>query len=154
MPSEMPVPPKTAVPPETAVPAKLSDGVVTLVPPAPAEAGTTGPLGPLRTFGIRAGRCVGSVALRFAAAGLAHGDVELTYELHPEARGRGFATRAVLLACAHARCEGARRAVVQTRAEDRAGAAVARRAGFLRRGQISHRDGTLLDWYVRDLDRL
>lgn len=140
MPAEMP---------ETA---KLSDGVVTLVPPAPADAPPL-PRDPLRSFGIRAGRCVGSVALRFEAAGLARGDVDVTYELHPEARGRGFATRAVLLACAHARCEGARRAVIQTSADDRAAAAVARRAGFLRRGQISQGDGTVLDWYVRELDR-
>ncbi|MGO4634401.1 GNAT family N-acetyltransferase [Streptomyces sp. 2RAF24] len=132
--------------------AKLSDGVVTLLPPPPAEAEPEG-RDPYRSFGIRAGRCVGSVGLRFAAAGLAHGDVDVTYRLHPEARGRGFATRAVLLACAHARCEGARRAVIQTPADDPAAAAVARRAGFLRRGQISHRDGTVVDWYVRELDR-
>ncbi|MEV0447984.1 GNAT family N-acetyltransferase [Streptomyces sp. NPDC050600] len=131
---------------------KLSDGVVTLLPPPPAEAEPEA-RDPYRSFGIRAGRCVGSVGLRFAAAGLAHGDVDVTYRLHPEARGRGFATRAVLLACAHARCEGARRAVIQTPADDPAAAAVARRAGFLRRGQISHRDGTVVDWYVRELDR-
>ncbi|MEV7281531.1 GNAT family N-acetyltransferase [Streptomyces sp. NPDC093111] len=138
-----------AEPPEAA---KLSDGVVTLLPPPPAEP-RAGAGEPFRSFGIRAGRCVGSVGLRFAATGLAHGDVDVTYRLHPEARGRGFATRAVLLACAHARCEGARRAVIQTPADDPAAAAVARRAGFLRRGQISHRDGTVVDWYVRELDR-
>ncbi|MFJ6348470.1 MULTISPECIES: GNAT family N-acetyltransferase [unclassified Streptomyces] len=132
--------------------AKLSDGVVTLLPSTDAGA-RAGDRDPFRSFGIRAGRCVGSVGLRFAAVGLAHGDVDVTYRLHPEARGRGFATRAVLLACAHARCEGARRAVIQTPADDPAAAAVARRAGFLRRGQISHRDGTVLDWYVRELDR-
>ncbi|MER8041476.1 GNAT family N-acetyltransferase [Streptomyces sp. NPDC094032] len=145
MPAELPETPET---PGTA---KLSDGVVTLLPPPADE--DTGAGDPVRSFGIRAGRCVGSVGLRFAAAGLAHGDVDVTYRLHPDARGRGFATRAVLLACAHARCEGARRAVIQTPADDPAAAAVARRAGFLRRGQISHRDGTVLDWYVRELAR-
>ncbi|MFB9436465.1 GNAT family N-acetyltransferase [Streptomyces showdoensis] len=139
------------MPAEPSGAAQLSDGVVTLLPPpAAAEAGARDPV---RSFGIRAGRCVGRVGLRFAATGLAHGDVDVTYELRPEARGRGFATRAVLLACAHARCAGARRAVIQTPAGHPAAAAVARRAGFLRRGQISHRDGTVLDWYVRELDR-
>ncbi|MEU8758709.1 GNAT family N-acetyltransferase [Streptomyces sp. NPDC048659] len=150
------------MPAEPPAAAKLTDGVVTLVPTPPLEGtdGATGAPGAdaaaregVRSFGIRAGHPVGSVGLRFAAAGLARGDVDVTYELHPGARGRGFATRALLLACAHARCAGARRAVVHSPADDPAAGAVARRAGFARRGQISHRDGTLVDWYVRELDR-
>ncbi|MFI8521737.1 GNAT family N-acetyltransferase [Streptomyces sp. NPDC085481] len=136
--------------------AKLSDGVVTLSALGPADDGPEDRLGtgPLRAFGIRAGRLVGTLDLRFAATGLARGDVDVTFALRPEARGRGFATRAVLLACAYARCEGARRAVIQARADDvPAAAAVARRAGFAHRGQISHADGVVLDWYLRDLDR-
>ncbi|MFI8823378.1 GNAT family N-acetyltransferase [Streptomyces sp. NPDC053431] len=144
---------------------KLCDGVVTLSPLDPAEAATTSAPGPTRprprrrwrahgtgrTFAIRAGRLVGTVELRPPAAGAAHGDVDLTYALRPEARGRGFATRAVLLACDHARTEGARRAVIVTAADDPAASAVAHRAGFVRRGQISHADGAVYDWHVKDL---
>ncbi|MFI8961669.1 GNAT family N-acetyltransferase [Streptomyces sp. NPDC053493] len=151
--------------------AKLCDGVVTLSPLGPDEATRPGEQtvtvtgaparpahrepwrvhGPARTFGIRAGRLVGTVELRPAQAGPAHGDVDVSYALEPEARGRGLATRAVLLACDHAHREGARRAVILAPAADLPAAAVARRAGFTRRGQISHRGGALLDWYVRVL---
>ncbi|MET9955127.1 GNAT family protein [Streptomyces sp. NPDC006339] len=149
--------------------AKLSDGVVTLSPLGPAEPDPAPALhrprpgqpwraqGPSQVFGIRAGRVVGALELRPAATGFAHGDVELSYALLPDARGRGFATRAVRLACAHARAQGARRAVILVPAADSADSgpsgAVARRAGFVRRGQISHADGTLWDWYVRSLAR-
>ncbi|MFF5970502.1 GNAT family N-acetyltransferase [Streptomyces sp. NPDC012769] len=142
--------------------AKLTDGVVTLSPLGPGEPDPMPALhrphprapwrahGPSRAFGIRAGRVVGRVELSPAAAGLARGDVELSYALLPDARGRGFATRAVRLACAHALARGARRAVILVPAADPGpSGAVARRAGFARRGQISHADGALWDWYVR-----
>ncbi|MFD0366572.1 GNAT family N-acetyltransferase [Streptomyces sp. NPDC059071] len=151
--------------------AKLSDGFVTLSPLDPADAARL-PLaapsppgaswrvhGPARTFAVLAGRLLGAVQVRPAApepgdlGGLAGHDVDLSYVLAPEARGRGFATRAVLLSCDHARAEGARRAVIVTAAGHTTASAVARRAGFAHRGQISHADGTLLDWYVRPLDR-
>ncbi|MFJ3904871.1 GNAT family N-acetyltransferase [Streptomyces sp. NPDC090025] len=145
--------------------AKLSDGVVTLSPPGPDHPEQPGhpepdplswrPHGPAVVFGIRAGRLLGTLELRPArtADGLADGDVDLRYALAPDARGRGLATRAVLLGCAHARAAGARRAVAATPVDDPAAAAVARRAGFVRRGQISRADGTAHDWWVRDLDR-
>ncbi|MEV6329075.1 GNAT family N-acetyltransferase [Streptomyces sp. NPDC051909] len=141
---------------------KLSDGVVTLSPLGPDDPGRAPAHhpwepwrahGPVRILGIRAGRLVGTVELRPAAAGFARGDVDLCFSLQPEARGRGLATRAVLLACDHARAAGARRAVVLTPAAAPAVGAVARRAGFARRGQISRADGTLLDWHVKELGR-
>ncbi|MFE6099877.1 GNAT family N-acetyltransferase [Streptomyces laurentii] len=156
--------------------AKLCDGVVTLaplLPTGPEEAfDLQDPLppglrerwhgelpapwrvhGPALAFAIRAGRPVGTVALRPAPAGFAGGDVDLVYVLRPEARGRGLATRAVLLACAYAAAEGARRAVILTPADRPEAAGVARRAGFARRGQIGHADGTRSDWHMRALVR-
>ncbi|WMX43859.1 GNAT family N-acetyltransferase [Streptomyces roseicoloratus] len=162
--------------------AKLSDGVVTLSPLDPADAARLPFLppsppgapwrahGPAQAFGIRAGRLVGAVRLRPAAtragapapggapaatgpSALADHDADLSFVLEPEARGRGLATRAVLLACGHARAAGARRAVIVTTAGDATASAVALRAGFAHRGQISHADGTLLDWHVRPFDR-
>ncbi|MEU8620576.1 GNAT family protein [Streptomyces sp. NPDC048623] len=142
--------------------AKLSDGVVTLSPLGPDEPGRTPAHhpwepwrahGPVRILGIRAGRLVGAVELRPAAAGFARGDVDLSFVLDPDARGRGLATRAVLLACDHARAQGARRAVVLVSSAAPATGAVARRAGFTRRGQISRADGALLDWHVKELGR-
>lgn len=138
---------------------KLRDGVVvlSLLDPAPARPDDLPerwrPHGPALTFAIRAGRPVGTLELRPATTGFADGDADLAFVLHPDARGRGFATRAVRLACDHARTEGARRAVILVPAGHTEAAAVARRAGFARRGQISHADGTLSDWHVRELVR-
>ncbi|MFG3344052.1 GNAT family N-acetyltransferase [Streptomyces sp. NPDC048018] len=146
--------PAVATAPADAGPAP-ADAVTATAPGAPGShpgppAGRR-PYGTGRTFAIRADRLVGTVELRPSAAGSAHGDVDLSYALRPGARGHGFATRAVLLACAQARTEGARRAVIVTAADDPAAAAVARRAGFVRRGQISHADGAVYDWHVKDL---
>ncbi|WP_370416219.1 GNAT family N-acetyltransferase [Streptomyces fradiae] len=136
--------------------AKLSDGVVTLSPLGPDDPGRTSAPhpwepwrahGPVRILGIRAGRLVGTVELRPAAAGFARGDVDLCVSLRPEARGRGLATRAVLLACDHARAAGE----APGAAAGAGPGAVARRAGFARRGQISRADGALLDWHVKEL---
>lgn len=118
--------------------------------------------GPLRAFGIRAGggaggTLAGTVDLRFAGAGLAPGQVNVAYGLYPSWRGRGLATRAVLLASRYAAGEGGREAVIQVDPENPASAAVARRAGFVRVGQQhapagrGRADGSPVHRYVRDL---
>ncbi|MFB7290229.1 GNAT family N-acetyltransferase [Actinacidiphila glaucinigra] len=110
--------------------------------------------GPLRAFGIRAGAdetLAGTIDLRFAAEGLDPGQVNVAYGLYPSWRGRGLATRAVLLASRYAAREGGKEAVIRVEPANAASAAVARRAGF-RPGKHTHgEDGTRLDCYVRDL---
>ncbi|WP_234348026.1 GNAT family N-acetyltransferase [Streptomyces specialis] len=110
--------------------------------------------GPLRAFGIRAGAdetLAGTIDLRFDGEGLARGQVNVAYGLYPFWRGRGLATRAVLLASRYAAGEGGREAVIQVEPENPASAAVARRAGFTPGKRTHGQDGTRLDWYVRDL---
>ncbi|MFE6667386.1 GNAT family N-acetyltransferase [Streptomyces sp. NPDC057697] len=110
--------------------------------------------GPLRAFGIRAGAdgaLAGTVDLRFAGAGLAPGQVNVAYGLYPSWRGRGLATRAVLLASRYAAGEGGKEAVIQVDPGNPASAAVARRAGFIRGEQPSGTDAGRLDRYVRNL---
>ncbi|MFF8711519.1 GNAT family N-acetyltransferase [Streptomyces sp. NPDC015184] len=110
--------------------------------------------GPLRAFGIRVGpdgALAGTVDLRFAEDGLAPGQVNVAYGLYPSWRGRGLATRAVLLAARYAAAEGGEEAVIQVDPENRASAAVARRAGFGPGERPPGNDGTRFDWYVRDL---
>ncbi|SDK67438.1 GNAT family N-acetyltransferase [Streptomyces indicus] len=107
--------------------------------------------GPLRAFGIRVdggGTLVGTVDLRFAAEGLAPGQVNVAYGLYAPWRGQGLATRAVRLVLPYAAREGGREAVIQVEPENPGSAAVARRAGFTPRAV---RGGTGLDWYVKDL---
>ncbi|SOD83766.1 GNAT family N-acetyltransferase [Streptomyces sp. Ag109_G2-15] len=110
--------------------------------------------GPLRAFGIRAGTgevLAGTVDLRFAGEGLAPGQVNVAYGLYPSWRGRGLATRAVLLASQYAANEGAEEAVIQVEPENPASAAVARRAGFTPGKQTHGKDGTRFNWYLREL---
>jgi RimJ/RimL family protein N-acetyltransferase len=110
--------------------------------------------GPLRAFGIRVGDdgvLAGTVDLRFAAEGLAPGQVNLAYGLYPSWRGRGLATRAVLLASQYAANEGGEEAVIQVEPENPASAAVAQRAGFTPGKQTNSKDGTRFNWCVREL---
>ncbi|MFD3947981.1 GNAT family N-acetyltransferase [Streptomyces sp. NPDC058579] len=110
--------------------------------------------GPLRAFGIRAGAdgaLAGTIDLRFAGEGLAPGQVNVAYGLYPSWRGRGLATRAVLLASQYAAAEGGEEAVIQVDPENPASAAVARRAGFTPGRQAQSNDAERFDWYIRDL---
>ncbi|MEU0131191.1 GNAT family N-acetyltransferase [Streptomyces sp. NPDC006289] len=111
-------------------------------------------VGPLRAFGIRMGTVkvlAGTIDLRFAGEGLAPGQVNVAYGLYPSWRGRGLATRAVLLASQYAAGEGGTEAVIQVEPQNPASAAVAQRAGFTLGKPKRSKDGTRFDWYVRNL---
>ncbi|MDL4777582.1 GNAT family N-acetyltransferase [Actinomadura xylanilytica] len=110
--------------------------------------------GPLRTFGIRVGAdgaLAGTIDLRFAAEGLAPGQVNVAYGLYPSWRGRGLATRAVVLVSRYAADQGGKELVIQVEPENAASVAVARRAGFIPGKHAHGEDGTRLDRYIRDL---
>ncbi|WP_308435231.1 GNAT family N-acetyltransferase [Streptomyces minutiscleroticus] len=66
-------------------------------------------------------------------------------------RGRGLATRAVILVSRCATGEGVKQAVIRVEPENAASSAVARRAGFTPGKHTHGADGTRLDWYMRDL---
>lgn len=110
--------------------------------------------GPLRAFGIRAGagaELAGTIDLRFEGEGLGSGQVNVAYGLYPSWRGRGLATRAVVLVCGYAASEGALEAVIRVEPENPGSAAVARRAGFAPGLPRRSTEGTPLDRYIRDL---
>ncbi|MFE5614438.1 GNAT family N-acetyltransferase [Streptomyces sp. NPDC056524] len=110
--------------------------------------------GSLRAFGVRVGAdetLAGTIDLRFAAEGLSPGQVNVAYGLYPSWRGRGLATRAVLLVSRYAADEGGQEAVIRVEPENAASAAVAQRAGFSPGKHMHGVDGTRLDWYVRNL---
>ncbi|GIG56906.1 hypothetical protein Lfu02_12780 [Longispora fulva] len=108
--------------------------------------------GPLRAFGIRvAGTLAGTVDLRFEGEGLAPGQVNVAYGLYPSFRGRGLATRAVLLVLRYAAGAGGREAVIQVEPDNPASAAVALRSGFGPGQGTVGSDGTRYDRYTRDL---
>ncbi|NDU71568.1 GNAT family N-acetyltransferase [Actinomadura sp. DSM 109109] len=110
--------------------------------------------GPLRAFGIRVGAdevLAGTVDLRFAGQELGPGQVNVAYGLYPSWRGRGLATRAVILASQYAASEGGVEAVIQVEPENPASAAVAQRAGFTPGKRTHGKDGTQFNWYIRGL---
>lgn len=77
--------------------------------------------------------------------------MNVAYRLYPSWRGRGLATRAVLLASRYAATEGAHEVVIQVDPENPASAAVARRAGFTPAKQPHSNDATRLDRYIQDM---
>ncbi|MCX4825674.1 GNAT family N-acetyltransferase [Streptomyces sp. NBC_01142] len=89
--------------------------------------------------------------MRFTGEGLAPGQVNVAYGLYPSWRGRGLATRAVVLASRYAASEGGQEAVIQVEPENPASAAVARRAGFTPGKQPHSKDGSRFHWYIRGL---
>lgn len=110
--------------------------------------------GPFHNFGIRLGpdrTLTGTVDVQVGLSCLAPGQTNLAYGLYPGWRGRGLATRAVVLACEYARRLGCAEAVIRCEPANARSAAVAVRAGFAFRQQRSEPDGTLLDWYALDL---
>jgi RimJ/RimL family protein N-acetyltransferase len=98
--------------------------------------------GPELAFGVR----VESALAGAIDVNLAPPEAELSHGLHPGWRGRGFATRAVRLACDHLReHRGARLAVTRTDPRNRPSAAVAVRAGFSAAAPRRDDDGELMD---------
>ncbi|WP_069165868.1 GNAT family N-acetyltransferase [Nocardia altamirensis] len=92
---------------------------------------------------------VGTVDVHTRQSYLAPGQANLAYGIYPDRRGRGYATRAVELACRYLAESGlAEAALIRVDPENRPSAAVALRAGFV----FSHSgedDEGPVDCYVR-----
>ena len=111
--------------------------------------------GPVHAFGIRVGpELAGTLEVQFDQPYLEAGEVNLSYGLYPEWRGRGLATRAVNLAGRYAAGQGAVRAVIRTEAGNRPSAAVALRAGYVRLHRSGAVGGEQYCWFVKDLASL
>ena len=90
---------------------------------------------------------------------LAPGDVNLSYAVHPWARGRGVAVEAVRLICEYLREHGTgRRAAIRVYPDNHASVRVAEKSGFTYVSDITsdtdeHPDGTPITMrlYVQDL---
>jgi RimJ/RimL family protein N-acetyltransferase len=107
----------------------------------------------VHAFGVRAGsgELVGTTEVQFDQPYLRPGMVNISYGLHLAWRGRGIATRAVLLAGAHAAAEGAIQAVLRIEPRNIASIAVAQRAGYLPFRQLEEDDGQQFTWYTKNL---
>lgn len=110
--------------------------------------------GPVLTFGVReAGTLGGTLEIQCGQPGLPVGAVNLSYGLYPKFRGRGLASRSVLLACDYAGRLGATAAVIKVEPENLASSAVAVRAGFSQFDQITEDGGTEFLLFRKELDR-
>jgi RimJ/RimL family protein N-acetyltransferase len=113
--------------------------------------------GPFHNFGIRvgsAGTLAGTVDVQHDQAYLKPRQVNIAYGLYPAWRGKGLATRSVLLACRYAAGLGFTEAVIRCEPGNAASSAVAERAGFAYRGRDLVVADVPLDWYVLGLDAI
>jgi RimJ/RimL family protein N-acetyltransferase len=109
--------------------------------------------GLVHAFGVRAGsdELVGTIEVQFDQPYLQPGTVNISYGLHPAWRGRGIATRAVLLADAHAAAAGAVQAVLRIEPGNTASIAVAQRTGYVPFRESEESDGRQFIWYTKSL---
>lgn len=98
---------------------------------------------------IETGELLGCVGLQRGLDYLTSGQVNVTYAVYPQWRGRGYATRAVALATQlEADRRGAHTFVIRVAPDNPDSIAVARRAGFFPAGRTDDENGHLL-WFHR-----
>ncbi|WP_457964761.1 GNAT family N-acetyltransferase [Arthrobacter sp. D1-29] len=109
--------------------------------------------GPVHAFGIRVGlaELAGTTEVQFDRPYLGPGTVNISYGLYPSWRGRGIATRALLLAGAHAAAAGAAQGVLRIEPGNTSSVAVALRAGYIPFRQSEESDGRQFNWYTKTL---
>lgn len=113
--------------------------------------------GPIRNFGIwdaDTGTLLGNIEVNLdheTSPGIASGQANLAYGLFPEARCRGYASRAVSLACDYLRTIGIAAAVIRVDPDNHRSIAVAQRTGFCFTGVVATPEGERLERWVRNL---
>jgi len=146
----------------------LSDGIIALRPAAPGRPHLLGPetAAPPVTAGspeadelgleiyeivlLGDDQVVGTFGLRPQAPYLRADQVEFSYAVDKPWRGRGLATRAVILGCRYMASSGrAEEVVLRTDPANSSSVAVARRARFKFLRSIVTDDAGPLDWYVQ-----
>lgn len=109
--------------------------------------------GPCRTFAIldaTSGILVGTLDIHTEQPYLAAGQANVAYGIYPDWRGRGLATRAVVLGCRYLSRTGlAEEAVIRVEPENTASVAVARRARFSYSHSSNDGNDDLVDWYIQ-----
>jgi RimJ/RimL family protein N-acetyltransferase len=114
--------------------------------------------GPIFGLGIEevaSGRVVGMVEANtdhYRIEGIRPGEANISYALYPEARGKGYATRAVRLILRLLGSRGVTGAVIPVDPRNTRSIEVARRCGFRRSGSVVAADGTELVVFRRPTD--
>ncbi|WP_051027146.1 GNAT family N-acetyltransferase [Nocardia higoensis] len=144
----------------------LSDGIIALRPASPGRPHLLGPesAAPPVTAGspesdqleiyeivlLAEDEVVGTFGVRAEAPYLRADQAEFSYAVDKPWRGRGLATRAVILGCRYMAASGhAEEVVLRTDPANSSSVAVARRARFKFLRSIVTDDAGPLDWYVQ-----
>ncbi len=85
--------------------------------------------------------------------GLEEGDANISYSLYPEARGKGYVTRAVNLLVEFLRGKGVKRAVIRVHPENTSSLNIPLRCGFKKVGTIEDKNGNPLSIFVKQLTK-
>lgn len=111
--------------------------------------------GPVFTLAVWAGgELIGMVEANTDESkveGLEAGDANISYGLYPEARGKGYATRAVNLMAGFLKEKGHKRAVIRIEPDNVSSTKVPERCRFNGSGSIITKEGKELRVFVRDL---
>ncbi len=81
---------------------------------------------------------------------LKDGDANISYGLYPAARGKGYATRAIVLIENFLRERGIKRAVIRVNPQNEASLKVPKRRGYSETGKITTKEGELII-FVKEL---
>jgi RimJ/RimL family protein N-acetyltransferase len=114
--------------------------------------------GPVYNFSVRdaAGRLIGMVEANTnyqALRGVDEGDANISYAIYPQARRKGYASRAVTLLETFLAGRGMRRSVIRVPPENMASLGVPRRLGYEDTGKITAEDGEDVRVFVKDLQK-
>lgn len=102
----------------------------------------SGEWGPWQVRALDSGALIGGVGFKGAPG--EDGAVEINYGLVPQARGRGFATEAVMALVAHAGARGVHAVLAETDSANLASQSVVRRAGF----DVVRQDDRAIWWQI------
>jgi RimJ/RimL family protein N-acetyltransferase len=86
-------------------------------------------------------------------AGIKEGDANISYALYPDARGKGYVTKAVTLLLDFLKSRGIKRAVIRVDLKNTASANVPARLGFTKiEGIIQTEEGHSLSMFIKELE--
>lgn len=83
--------------------------------------------------------------------GLENSDVNISYGIYPQFRGKGYATRAVELLTAFLKEKRINRAVIRVNPQNKKSVKVPMQSGFIRNGEIKTKKGDFLIIFTKDL---
>jgi len=86
--------------------------------------------------------------------GVDEGDANISYAVYPQARGKGYGSKAIGLLETFLAAKGIKRSVIRVSPENGPSLAVPVRLGYQDKGQITSKDGDELRVFVKELSNV